>query len=152
MQLGRLDVIAADGGQAERGEHARPVGHEQLVQSPAHPVVVQAGRLPGKEPQQVGRMPLRPGRDAIQRLAGDRQVAHEHSDDPGGLDDTARVGLRQVAGEKFGETQPVKNTVHYREGPDRHVVHFDAGRLHEHRRPVMAPTRSHGREYVTLAP
>ena len=78
MQLVERYAVRANRRQAERGEQARPVGEEQLVECPSDAVVAQRLWYWAIKAEQLGLEAARPLAEAVEWLAPECQVAHQH--------------------------------------------------------------------------
>jgi hypothetical protein len=132
VQLGAVDAVGADGGQAECGEQAGPIGQEQLVESAADPVVVQQGRLAGGQADKIRLVAARPRRQPIQRLPPDDKIADEHPNRPGRRQLDSLIGLWQVGGQQPVDTEAPEHRVHHRQATDVAVLDLDGGWVHHH--------------------
>ena len=132
MELFESDPERVDGTKAQRGEQARPVREEQLIERPADPVVVQELGLPSLQAEQRGVVVGRPGAQPVERLAPEGQVAHEHTDRLCWGEVTARIWLGEVVLEQLGKTEALEDCVHGREPGDQLPLDGDLPRIHEH--------------------
>ncbi len=111
MQLRAVDLELADHAEHQLAQQRAAISVEQLIQRPAGAVVVERHRLALSQSQQPGVVTIGPLRQAVERLARDAQVAHDHADHSRCAQRDTRIAGRQMALQQRLQPDPVKEGV-----------------------------------------
>jgi hypothetical protein len=117
VQLRAVDLKLLDHAEHQLRQQRRAVSIEQLVQCAPDAVVVEQGALARGEAQQPGVIALGPLRQAVERLARDAQVGHQHPDRHRRAQHHALIARWQVALQQPPQSDPRKEVVDDRQRP-----------------------------------
>lgn len=117
MQLVDVDVELPDHAQDGLGDQTGPVGVEEPIQHPAHPVVVQRASVPARQAEQGGLVARGPLTQGVDRSVTHHDVAHRHADHRGGRQPQPGVPARHVGLQEPAQADPAQEVVEHRQAP-----------------------------------